>query len=75
MPWSTPAVLEETLRRAGVLGLRTVGLPAWYDVDTGADLARLTAELVADPRGGARHTREFILEHLTGRAAEVQEGV
>ena len=75
MPWSTPAVLEETLRRAGVLGLRTVGLPAWYDVDTWADLARLTAELVADPRGGARHTREFILEHLTGRAAEVQEGV
>jgi rSAM/selenodomain-associated transferase 1 len=75
MAWSTPAVLEETLRRAGVLGLRTARLPAWYDVDTGADLARLTAELAADPSGTARHTREFILEHLTGRAAEAKEGV
>jgi rSAM/selenodomain-associated transferase 1 len=75
MPWSTPAVLEETLRRAGALGLRTARLRPWYDVDTGVDLARLAAELVADPSGGARHTREFILGHLTGRTAEAQEGV
>jgi len=51
-------------RRAG---LRTVGLPAWYDVDTGADLARLTAELVADPRGGAPHAR--IHPGASGRAS------
>ena len=75
MPWSTAAVLEETLRRAGALGLRTARLRAWYDVDTATDLARLTAELVADPCGGALHTREFVLGHLAGRAAEREEGV
>ena len=69
MPWSTPAVLEETARRARALGLRTARLRPWYDVDTAADLARLTAELVADPHGGARHTREFVAGRLAGRTA------
>ena len=75
MPWSTPAVLEETLRRARALGLSALRLPPWYDVDTGADLARLTAELATEPIGEPRHTREFILGYLGGRTARARGGV
>jgi uncharacterized protein len=64
IPWSTPTVLEETLRRARALGLSAVTLPAWYDVDTAADLVRLQADLAAGPDGGPRHTRRFVLERL-----------
>jgi hypothetical protein len=69
VPWSTPTVLEETERRASALGLRSIRLPAWYDVDTGADLARLEADLAVGPVGGPRHTRRFLLERLAGRTA------
>jgi rSAM/selenodomain-associated transferase 1 len=41
MPWSTPAVLGETVARARRLGLRLALLPAWFDVDRGEDLGRL----------------------------------
>ena len=75
MPWSTPAVFEETLRRADVLGLRTAQLPPWYDVDTAVDLERLTAELAEGQGGGARYTRKFILGRLAVRTAKAQEGV
>jgi hypothetical protein len=75
MPWSTPAVFEETLRRADALGLRTAQLDSWYDVDTAIDLARLTAELAAGGGGGARQTREFILGRLAGRTARAQGSV
>jgi len=43
MPWSTARVTEETLARARPLGLRLALLPSWFDVDRGADLARLRA--------------------------------
>jgi rSAM/selenodomain-associated transferase 1 len=69
MPWSTPAVLEETLRRARALGLSALSLAPWYDVDTGADLARLMTVLAVDAEGGPRHTRRFILDRLAGRTA------
>jgi len=69
MRWSTPTVLEETLRRARALGLSAVTLSAWYDVDTAADLVRLQADLAAGPHGGPRHTRRFVLERLAGRTA------
>ena len=69
MRWSTPTVLEETLRRARVLGLSSTRLDAWYDVDTAADLARLQADLAARSDGGPRHTRRFVLERLAGRTA------
>ncbi len=39
--WSTPAVAEQTLARARNIGLETVTLPPWFDVDDGAALARL----------------------------------
>jgi hypothetical protein len=43
MPWSTPAVLEETVARARRAGLRLALLPPWFDVDRGPDLERLRA--------------------------------
>jgi rSAM/selenodomain-associated transferase 1 len=75
MPWSTPAVYVETLRRAQALGLRTTQLAPWYDVDTAVDLERLTAELAGGAGGGARQTRKFVVGRLAGRTAQAQEGV
>jgi rSAM/selenodomain-associated transferase 1 len=47
VPWSTPAVLEVTLRKAATTGLRIVCLPTWFDVDTPDDLRRLRGALDA----------------------------
>ena len=69
MPWSTPAVLDETLGRARALGLSSTMLEAWYDVDTAADLVRLQADLADRSDGGPHHTRRFVLERLAGRTA------
>jgi len=41
MPWSTPAVAAETLRRMAELGLRVWQGPTLHDIDEPADLARL----------------------------------
>jgi hypothetical protein len=38
IPWSTGAVLEMTLARAGKLGIKTKSLPVWNDLDTFEDL-------------------------------------
>jgi hypothetical protein len=40
MPWSTPAVTAETVRRARAAGIEPLLLPSCYDIDTAADLAR-----------------------------------
>jgi uncharacterized protein len=45
IPWSTGTVLATTLERARGLGLRVSVLPAWFDVDTEADLLRLHTEM------------------------------
>jgi hypothetical protein len=66
MPWSTSAVLEETLRRARGLGLSGACLAGWYDVDTGADLERLVAELEAGGEEGPRHTRRLLPDFAWG---------
>jgi rSAM/selenodomain-associated transferase 1 len=50
--WSTPTALADTLRNAVTLGLAVEMLPAWYDVDTPEDLARLRAELLEDSAMG-----------------------
>lgn len=59
MPWSTPAVLPETLRRARAAGLRTACLPEWFDVDTPADLARLEASLAHSGTARPKQTARF----------------
>lgn len=43
--WSTARVFSQTLGRAREIDLHIVELPAWYDVDDAATLARLCAEL------------------------------
>lgn len=61
---STPHVLDETLRRAGALGLTVGRLPGWYDIDTAADLRLLEQELFGSSRDGcAPATREWLLRH------------
>jgi hypothetical protein len=57
--WSTPAVLDTTLRRARAGGLRTACLPTWRDIDTPDDLSRLRAEL-ARTRYTAPATRRLL---------------
>jgi len=42
--WSTEGVFEQTLARAAELGLDSVLLPAWYDVDDAASLECLLRE-------------------------------
>jgi hypothetical protein len=62
VPWSTPAVLDTTLRRAEEARLRTVLLPTWFDVDTPDDLARLRAALLEAPHV-APATSRFLRRH------------
>jgi rSAM/selenodomain-associated transferase 1 len=45
VPWSTDRVLGTTLERSRALGLETVVLDDWYDVDTTDELSRLRREL------------------------------
>jgi uncharacterized protein len=52
--WSTSSVYEQTLHRAIDAGASVLRLPEWYDVDTPADLARLGADLAADPQVAPR---------------------
>ena len=59
VPWSTADVLAVTLARARGLGLRVRLLPAWFDVDTEADLHRLRDELAAGGIGPTR-TAAFV---------------
>jgi rSAM/selenodomain-associated transferase 1 len=65
--WSTDTVLGSTLDRAQQIGLETVLLPSWYDVDDAAALGRLCHELFPpNGRGGtqtgyaAPHTRDYL---------------
>jgi uncharacterized protein len=60
--WSTGRVYRQTLDRAAEIGLDTVTLASWYDVDDVASLRRLVGELgSADPAGyAAPHTAAFL---------------
>ncbi len=68
--WSTGAVAEETRQRCREANLELVELPLWYDVDDGATLDLLTAELLESTpppftlRAGhpAPQTRQFLLD-------------
>lgn len=58
--WSGPTVLSDTLQRASAQRLQVSTLPAWYDVDTPADLARLRHDLAMNGHAAAPHTRRFL---------------
>ena len=55
--WSTLMVLTQTLERVSDLSMSVRLLPAWYDVDTPEDLARIASELQMLPVGALEHTR------------------
>lgn len=54
IPWSTPEVLDVTLRRCEDASLRVRLLPEEFDVDEAADLERLRERLRADPTAARR---------------------
>jgi len=65
--WSTERVAQQTLERAAELDLPVHMLPAWYDVDDGAGLKMLRAELFEGQSfapdlcpAQPRHTRALI---------------
>jgi len=60
MPWSTPEVLEVTLRRAAAAGLRVAYLPSWFDVDTPDDLERLSKSINSKEATSAPETERFL---------------
>ena len=63
VPWSTPEVLEITLRRATAAGLQAVCLPTWFDVDTPDDLRRLHTVLDGRPAvAPAGRTARFLAD-------------
>jgi rSAM/selenodomain-associated transferase 1 len=63
IPWSTAAVLTETLAQAHRHQLNVALLPSWYDVDTGADLHKLAVELgQLDGNAGVSRTRAFLTQ-------------
>jgi len=64
MPWSTSVVYVETLRRAAAQGLRVASLPAWFDVDTATDLARLRNDIAQMGAGAPQHTQQFFASHV-----------
>jgi rSAM/selenodomain-associated transferase 1 len=49
IPWSTAQVHGKTLERAAEIALPVIGVAGWYDVDDGASLALLEAELAGEP--------------------------
>jgi rSAM/selenodomain-associated transferase 1 len=63
--WSTERVFGQTLDRAAELGLETVTLPRWYDVDDTSSLRRIADELLGggDPASyAAPHTLRLLRE-------------
>lgn len=66
MAWGSNRVWDDTVRRLDAAGCAYHPLPAWYDVDTRADLERLARELEAchdsaDPRSALRRQVEAAL--------------
>jgi rSAM/selenodomain-associated transferase 1 len=60
--WSTERVLDQTIQRAGEIGLGVRLLPTGYDVDDAVSLRRLCDELLGHkaPADFAPYTREFL---------------
>ncbi|MBE3073400.1 MAG: TIGR04282 family arsenosugar biosynthesis glycosyltransferase, partial [Actinobacteria bacterium] len=73
--WSTPRVTAQTLDRAAVLGLSVAVLPAWYDVDTAADLQRLRVEVNGLPPDTLRSTRRFLAGCQPATVRELEVGL
>ena len=64
--WSTETVYEETRERARTAGIDVVELPLWYDVDDGATLKILQAELLGGIRPGFALVKGYEAQHTRG---------
>jgi rSAM/selenodomain-associated transferase 1 len=64
--WSTAQVFDQTLARAAALGLETVLLPTWYDVDEPASLDRLIEAFDhgTEPDGYLAPATRLALRHM-----------
>jgi len=65
---STATVLEETLDRVDAAGLSVSLLPAWFDVDLPADVARLCAEMTKNGQTAVHTSRFFRMYAPEGTA-------
>ena len=76
--WSTERVDSQTRERAAEIGLETVLLPTWYDVDDAATLRLLCDELYTGTRGTigykAPRTRAFLDSLLENARARIWPG-
>jgi hypothetical protein len=66
--WSTERVAEQTLERAGEIGLEVYRLPVWYDVDDVESLRRLQNE-ISRPEPLRHHLDRQKLHHAEQTAA------
>lgn len=57
--WGSARVLGQTLESAKNNNLSVALTPSWYDIDTGADVARLYRESHSLPKASLIHTRKF----------------
>ena len=70
IPWSVPETWAETVKTAHVAQIQTATIPRCYDLDTQADLRRLTIELqrgVADAPATAVYLLEQAKENESNR--------
>jgi rSAM/selenodomain-associated transferase 1 len=62
--WSTPRVFGQTLERIAELGLESVVLPSWSDIDDDASLRKFAMSLETENAPGAAR---FAAPHSSGR--------
>lgn len=72
--WSTSSVFGETRDRTLAAGLQMVGLPLWYDVDDGATLRVLAAELLDGTRPAFAAVDGFDAKATRGFLQALAEG-
>jgi rSAM/selenodomain-associated transferase 1 len=68
--WSTEAVLDQTLARAGQLGLKVHLLPPWPDIDDLSELLNFLKRPLAPPAPGWR-SHAWAMEHLRPYLPEI----
>lgn len=79
IPWSTATVHADTVTRAEKIGVPVVNVSGWYDVDDGASLDVLLAELsgeapaFARARGASAPATRAYLARYTTRALEMAQ--
>ncbi|QDU98494.1 TIGR04282 family arsenosugar biosynthesis glycosyltransferase [Lignipirellula cremea] len=64
--WSTAEVWPQTLQHLAAAGMTFGETPAYYDIDTVADLPRLQTDLAGDNHPGDQHLQRLIAASLNG---------